>query len=93
MIHKPSHYKDYRKCYSFIDVSFFFEVAFFKFLFPFLQPRFHFTVFCLVLLHRASVFQFIALVIDFNLYLFFISRLFILFVPTDSQARMAIVIQ
>lgn len=88
MTHNPSHCKDYRKCYQFIDVFFFLNFCFF---FP--QPRFHFTVFCLVLLHRASVFQFIALVIDFNLYLFFISRLFILFVPTDSQARMVIVIQ
>ena len=50
-------------------------------------------VFCLVLFHLASVFHFIALVINFNLYLFFISRVFILSVPTDSQARMGIVIQ
>lgn len=67
--------------------------SFFEFLFSYSQLCFHFTMFCLVLLHHASVFQFIALVIDLNLYLFFISRLFILFVPTDSQARMAIVIQ
>lgn len=68
--------------------SFFFG---FWFAFSSLQVSFH--VFCLVLLHLASVFQFIAPVINFNLYLFFISRVFILFVPTDSQARMVIVIQ
>ena len=56
-------------------------------------PSLLLSVFCLILFQLASVFQFIALVINFNLYLFFISRVFILFVPTDSQARMVIVIQ
>lgn len=63
------------------------------FIFASSVPSLSLYVFCLILFQLASGFQFIALVINFNLYLFFISRVFILFVPTDSQARMVIVIQ